>query len=108
MELFTEEIIQRLTAQYDLGGFLEKQQIVCKIFNPYSVGTWYCINIDPSNHDYIWCIADIYEPEVGSVLRSELEGMLVPPFQMPLERDLHFQPMNAQEAYEKLLAGKHL
>ena len=113
MKLFTPEIIQQLTAQYPLGGDLEQQQVVCKVFNPYGLGTWYCINMDPSDKDYIWCIACLFEVEIGSVLRSELESIKVhpdrvPPFQMPLERDLHFQPINAQDVYEKLLAGEHL
>lgn len=106
MKLFTDEIIEKLINQYPLGGELERQQVICKIFNPYGLGTWYCINMDPEDCDYIWCIADVYECEVGSVLRSELEGMLVPPFGLPLERDLHFKPMNAQALFLKLLPDK--
>nr|WKN34398.1 DUF2958 domain-containing protein [Tunicatimonas sp. TK19036] len=103
MELFTSEIIEKLINQYPLGGELDNQQVICKIFNPYGLGIWYCINMDPEDCDYIWCIADVYECEVGSVLRSELESIRVPPFGLPLERDLHFNPINAQELFLQLL-----
>ncbi|WKN45381.1 DUF2958 domain-containing protein [Tunicatimonas pelagia] len=108
MILFTNQIIQDLTAQYDRGSALETQNIICKIFNPYGAGTWYCLNMDPADEDYIWCIAHITEWETGSVLRSELETLLVPPFGLPLERDLSFQPMNAKTAFDRLITGQSL
>lgn len=74
MTLFTQEIIDQLKAQYDKAGDLAVQQVVCKIFNPYGIGTWYCINM-ADDEDYIWCFANMYEVEVGSVLRSELESI---------------------------------
>ena len=108
MKLFTNQIIKDLTAQYNKGSRLENQNIICKIFNPYGAGTWYCLNMDPTDEDYIWCIAHITEWETGSVLRSELENMRVPPFGLPLERDLSFQPMNAKTAFDRLITGQPL
>ncbi|MEQ9440954.1 MAG: DUF2958 domain-containing protein [Cyclobacteriaceae bacterium] len=108
MKLFTKDIIEQLTAQYAKGGSLKAQNVICKIFNPYGAGTWYCINMDPEDEDYIWCIASLFEVEVGSVLRSEIERMKVPPFNLPLERDLHFKQINAEQAYQRLLAGEQL
>lgn len=108
MELFTQEIIDQLKAQYVKAGDLESQQVICKIFNPYGMGTWYCLNMDPDDGDYIWCIASMFEVEVGSVLRSELESITFEEHGMQLERDLYFKPINAQEAYERLLKGEHL
>lgn len=108
MKLFTNQIIKDLTAQYNKGSVLESQNIICKIFNPYGAGTWYCLNMDPADEDYIWCIAHITEWETGSVLRSELENIRVSPFGQPLERDLSFQPMNAKTAFDRLIAGLSL
>lgn len=107
MKLFTREIIEKLVAQYPKAGDMEQQDVICKIFNPYGIGTWYCINMAP-DEDYIWCIASVYEVEVGSVLRSELESITFAEHGMQLERDLYFKPVNAQQAYERLRAGEHL
>lgn len=64
MKLFTKEIESKLQAQYELASELEKQVVVCKIFNPYGAGTWYLLNQDP---DYLWGICIINEVEIGSL-----------------------------------------
>ena len=107
MKLFTKDIDKKLFAQYDLGANLETQKVIAKIFNPYGRGTWYIINSDPSDPDYLWAIVDLFEVEAGSVSRSELESIKVPPFGLHLERDSSFTPINAAELYKGLLAGKH-
>jgi hypothetical protein len=106
MKLFTKQIDNQLFAQYPLGADLSKQKVVAKIFNPYGRGTWYLINSDPSDPDYLWAIVDLFEVEVGSVSRMELETIKVPPFRLGLERDMSFTPKNAQEVYDGLLEGK--
>jgi len=106
MKLFTKEIDKKLFAQYSKGADLESQMVVAKIFNPYGRGTWYILNSDPEDPDYLWAIVDLFEVEMGSVSRSELETLKVPPFRLPLERDMSFTPINAAELYRGLLAGK--
>ena len=106
MKLFTKQIDNQLFSQYSLGADLSKQKVVAKIFNPYGRGTWYLINSDPSDSDYLWAIVDLFEVEVGSVSRMELETIKVPPFRLGLERDMSFTPKNAQEVYDGLLEGK--
>lgn len=108
MKLFTKDIDKKLFQQFDLGSDLENQVVVAKIFNPYGRGTWYIINSDPNDPDYLWCIADFYEVELGSVLRSELEGIRISvgPYKFPLERDLSFNPVNAAELLKNLFQGK--
>lgn len=106
MELFTAEIEKQLQAQYHLGGNLEVQNIICKIFNPYGHGTWYLINQDPDDPDYLWCIANVFEVEVGSVLKSELVSFKIQPFNLGLERDLYFKQINAAEAFKKIVNGE--
>jgi len=106
MKLFTKDIDKKLFAQFDLGGDLKNQKVIAKIFNPYGRGTWYIINSDPSDPDYLWAIVDLFEVETGSVSRSELETIKVPPFGLHLERDSGFTPINAAELYKGLVAGK--
>lgn len=107
MRLFTKDIDKQLFAQYPKGGNLENQKVVAKIFNPYGRGTWYLINSDPNDSDYLWAIVDLFEVEVGSVSRMDLETIKVPPFRLGLERDMSFTPINAQELFDGLLQGKH-
>ena len=108
MKLFSKDIETQLQAQYLLGNHLEVQKVICKIFNPYGIGTWYLLNQDPEDPDYLWAIVDLYEVEIGSVRKSDLEDTLLTPMKLPLERDLHFNTLNAKDAYDQLLAGKHV
>ena len=107
MKLFTKDIDKKLFAQYSKGNDLENQMVVAKIFNPYGRGVWYLLNSDPNDPDYLWAIVNLHEVEIGSVSRSELESILVPPFRLPLERDLYFTPVNAKVLFDGLLQGKH-
>ena len=106
MRLFTKDIDQKLFDQYIMGNDLENQVVVAKIFNPYGNGVWYLLNSDPADPDYLWAIVDLFEVEVGSVSREELETLKVPPFRLGLERDLYFTPMNAKQLYDSLLSGQ--
>jgi len=106
MKLFTSAIDKQLFAQYNMGNDLESQKVVAKIFNPYGKGTWYLLNSDPNDPDYIWAIVDLLDIEMGSVSRSELESIKVPPFRLPLERDTSFTSINALELYRGLNQGK--
>jgi len=105
-KLFTKEIDNKLFSQYKLGNDLKNQMVVAKIFNPYGNGTFYLLNSDPSDPDYIWAIVNLFEIEVGSVSRESLEMMKVPPFGLNLERDIYFQPINASELLSRLNQGE--
>jgi hypothetical protein len=105
-KLFTKQIDDMLFKQYAMGNDLSKQKVVAKIFNPYGRGVWYLLNSDPSDPDYIWAIVDLFEVEVGSVSRKSLEMMKVPPFGLNLERDMYFQPINAEELFQRVLQGE--
>lgn len=106
MKLFTKSIDKKLFKQYSKGSSLEDQKVVAKIFNPYGRGTWYILNSDPEDPDYLWAIVDLFDIEVGSVSRRELESIKVPPFNMGLERDMYFDEINAKELYDGLRSGK--
>ena len=107
MQLFTKEIEKKLQEQYQYGNDLEKQIVAAKIFDPMSQWTWYLLNQDPEDPDYLWAIVRGFEVEIGSVSKKELEtyrGKLG----LPLERDLYFRRRPAIEVYRELLEGKHI
>jgi hypothetical protein len=106
MKLFTGGIDKKLFAQVPKGSDLKNQKVIAKIFNPFGRGTWYIINSDPNDPDYLWAIVDLYEPEVGSVSRKELESVRIKPFGLKLERDMYFDEVNAEELFDGLLEGK--
>ena len=93
-----------------MGSSLE-QKIVCKIFNPYGRGSWYVMNQDPDDPDYLWGIVDFNSVEMGSFLRSDLErvynvkmqGRIVP---VRMERDLHYKQEIAGELWSRLVQNK--
>jgi hypothetical protein len=106
MKLFNKTIDTQLFKQYSIGSDLSKQKVVAKIFNPFGRGTWYIVNSDPSDPDYLWAIVDLgYGAEVGSVRRSDLENYRGR-FGLGFERDLSFDPINAEELYNGLRQGK--
>ena len=76
-KLFTKQVDDMLFKQYQLGSSLENQKVVAKIFNPYGKGTWYLLNSDPNDPNYIWAIVDLFDIEIGSVSRAELELSLI-------------------------------
>ena len=113
MQLFTAAIEAQLQEQYLLANNLGKtsrplQNLQSRGDRPYGHGTWHLINQDPEDPNYLYCIAKLYEVEVGSVLKSKLTEIRLTPAQLPLERDLYFKPVNAQTALDRLLAREHL
>jgi hypothetical protein len=104
--LFTPEIDKKLFEQYKYGSDMSKQDVVAKIFNPYGAGTWYVMNADPEEPDYLWGIVDLFEVEMGSMSREELVSLRIPPLNVRLERDVSFKPINAKELWTNLQDGK--
>ena len=102
MKLFTKEIETKAQAQYIFGADMEKQVIVAKFFNPAGAGTWFLMNQDPNDPDYLWGVVDLFEVEVGSFSKSELENFRGP-FGIGIERDLYFEEVNAKVLYERLI-----
>jgi len=102
MELFTKAIEAKAQAQFHLGNDLEKQVVVAKFFNPTGSGTWWLVNQDPEDSDYCWGICHIFETEVGSFSKSELENY-VGRFGLRIERDLYFEEVNAKELLKSII-----
>lgn len=101
MKLFTKAIEAKAQAQFLLGNELDKQVIVAKFFNPTGLGTWWLMNQDPNDPDYCWGIVQLYETEVGSFSKSELVSYRGR-FGLGIERDLHFEEINAKELLIRL------
>lgn len=103
MKLFTKAIEAKAQAQFPLGNDLEKQVVVAKFFNPTGTGTWYLVNQDPNDNDYCWGICHIFEWEVGSFSKSELENYKGK-FGLGIERDLNFDEANAKKILNNLIS----
>ena len=101
MKLFTKEIEEKAQAQYPLGSDLEKQLVVAKFFNPTGAGTWYLMNQSSEDPNYCWGICHIFEWEMGSFSKSELENYKGR-MGLGIERDLYFTEVNAKELWDKL------
>ena len=109
MELILKSHEKLLQKQYQFADDLAKQKVIVKIFGPQGSWTWYILNQDSQNPDYLWAIVQGLELEMGSVSLKELkEYRAVRGFRLPLERDLHFTPRPAQDVWDRLLARKHV
>ena len=107
MKLFNKGIEKKLQEQYQLGNDLDNQVVVAKIFDPTSQWTWYLLNQDPEDPNYLWAIVRGFEVEIGSVGKKELETF-TGNFGLPLERDLYFRQRPAIEVWKQLLNGEHV
>jgi hypothetical protein len=106
MKLFTKADNAKLFANYSKGSDMANQNVVVKIFNPYGRGTWFIMNSDPNDPDYLWGIVDLgYGAEVGSISRSDLENYRNR-FGLGFERDTSFSPINAREVFKGLQNGE--
>jgi hypothetical protein len=103
----TKAIENAARKQFNLGSELENQKVVAKFFDPTGSWTWYVMNQDPDDADYLWGIVKGFEIEIGSFSLSELESVKGK-FGLGIERDLYFHPMPAKEVWDKLNNGQHV
>jgi len=106
MKLMTKEIERKARAQFPKGSDFE-QLVVAKFFDPTGGWTWYLMNQDPEDQDYLWGIVDGFEVEAGSFSLSELQTFRGR-FGLGIERDLHFKPQPAKVIWDKLMNGTHV
>jgi len=106
MKLMTKEIEKKAKAQFVLGSDFS-QNVVAKFFDPCGSWTWYLMNQDPGDPDYLWGIVKGYEVEIGSFSLNELmayRGRLG----LGIERDLYFNPIKAAELWKRVNNGEHI
>lgn len=106
MILMTKEIEKKARAQYSKGNDLT-QVVVGKFFDPCSQWTWYLMNQDPEDPDYLWGIVKGFEVEIGSFSLNDLITFKNK-MGLGIERDMYFEPQPAQEIYDKLNQGIHV
>lgn len=83
------------------------QMVIVKLFDPCGSWTWYVMNQDPEDPDYLWGIVNGIDVEMGSFSLSELESFRGI-FGIGIERDLYFTPIPAKEVWEKLNLGRSI
>ena len=106
MKLMTKQIEKAARKQYNLGSDLD-QNVVAKFFDPCGSWSWFVMNQDPDNPEYLWGIIKGFEVEQGSFSLSELQnyrGRLG----LGIERDISFRPQPARGILHMLLEGKHV
>ena len=111
MKLITAEIAKRLQGAYKAREntpdmTLADQEVIAKFFDPLGSWTWYVLNQDPADTDYLWGIVKGFEVEIGSFSLSDLQEIGKKRI-LGIERDIHFTPKNAHTVYTGLLEGKH-
>lgn len=106
----TKPEINKLQSQFKKGSDLSTQDAVVKIFNPYGRGTYFLINQDPDDTNYVWAIVDMgMGADVGSVNLSDLMSLRVKVYgtQLPLEKDQSYSPKNAMMVLRGLERGEY-
>ena len=106
MKLMTKAITKKAQAQYPMGNDFN-QAIVAKFFDPCGSYTWYLMNQDPEDPDYLWGIIKGQAVEVGSFSFNDLKSYKGP-FGIGIERDLSFRKTTANEVWNKLQDGNHI
>lgn len=106
MKLMTKVITKKAQKQFSQGSDMN-QMVVAKFFWPCGSWTWYLMNQDPNDHDYLWGIVKGHEVEMGSFSLSELSNYRGS-FGLGIERDLYFTPKPAKEIWDKLNRGEHV
>lgn len=128
-KLITKEIERALEKQGDTSQLLpENITVFAKFFSPGGRATWYLYDWDretrgrdgdfegfpPRTDDYpnrLWVFAILNDPELaecGTILLSELESVRVKPFNLPIERDIHFSPMPLSDVMRIVKGGGHV
>lgn len=87
MKLLTEKIIKRF-AEVGLQDEDPDPLIIAKFFG--GPGTWYAISYDPEWNTCFGYVTGLDYDELGSFSIDELESVRIPPFGLPIERDLYF------------------
>jgi hypothetical protein len=91
MKLLTKTLKNQIPALYSTESVpMKEKEVVAKFFNPIGAGTWYVLEGQEQDGDYIFFgLVDINNKELGYFTLSELESIKLP-FGCKIERDIHF------------------
>lgn len=94
MELLPKEIRETLPELYANEELGLQAQVVVKFFTPDSSWSWYASEFD--GEDLFFGLVIGHEMELGYFSLAELKSVKGP-LGLPIERDLHYQPMTLAE-----------
>ena len=104
MELLTPE----LKARFKELGLQEEEDdpiVVAKFFAPSGAATWFAIAHYDHNNTCFGYVQGLspnpWDDEFGYFSITELEAVRVPPFGLPIERDLHWKEGPFSKVVEK-------
>ena len=102
MKLLTQEIKRKLPKIYATEQIpLPEKTIICKFFNPCGIGTWYCIEGQQEEDDFIFFgLVDLHEKEFGYFSLRELEEINLA-MGLKIERDLWFSPSKVSKFWNR-------
>ncbi len=100
MKLLTKEIKKQLPKIYETESVkLKDKKIICKFFNPCGAGTWFAVEGQQEEDDFIFFgLVDLHEKEWGYFSLNELESIRLP-FGLTIERDLYFNSCKAGDIW---------
>ena len=100
MKLLTSEVRKKLPKLYATENIpTREKEIICKFFNPCGSGTWYVIEGEPKDDDFIFFgLVGLFEKEWGYFSLSELESIKLP-FNLKIERDVCFNSYKVSEIW---------
>lgn len=103
MKLLTQEIINKIPKLYSTENIpLSEKEVVCKFFNPIGAGTWYVIEGQEEDGDFIFFgLVDQDEKEFGYFSLRELQSLKLP-FGFQIERDLNFAVKKVSRFWDEI------
>ena len=98
MQLITNQIKKKLPKLYETDGVpSEDKVVVCKFFNPMGRGTWYVVEGEERDGDFVFYgLIDFKFQEWGYFKLSDLSEIELP-YRMKIERDKSFKPEKVEK-----------
>tara|TARA_S200002703_G_scaffold67979_2_gene59117 strand:- start:323 stop:652 length:330 start_codon:yes stop_codon:yes gene_type:complete len=91
MQLYTESQKKQLNKNWEIENRTgNMQKAVIKLFNPSGIGTWYITSMT-EDETIAYGVCSIQEVEIGSIDMTQLKRIKIPPLNLPIERDIHFE-----------------
>lgn len=108
MQLMTKQIKEKLLLNGDVTNRGNDHKPVVKFFGGSSF-TWLITEMDSVDDDTMYGLCDLGMgyPELGYVSLSELQSLKFPPFNLGVERDLHFKADKTIGEYYNLSLEQH-
>ena len=108
MQIMTKQIKEKLLLNGDVTHRGNDHKPVVKFFGGSSF-TWLITEMDSVDDDTMYGLCDLGMgyPELGYVSLSELQSLKFPPFNLGVERDLHFKADKTIGEYYNLSLEQH-